>query len=93
MQFQSDISDADIKIPNIEELSATGAAFLAGMSANLYDDTVYNAISYRFYHSKMNSQVCCAMETAKVIGTLMTMIYTAFGWVKNSTNSEETCCH
>jgi len=57
MQFQSDISDADIKIPNIEELSATGAAFLAGMSANLYDDTVYNAISYRFYHSKMNSQV------------------------------------
>ena len=57
MQFQSDISDADIKIPNIEELSATGVAYLAGMSSGLYDhDAVYNAISYQIYHSKMDAK-------------------------------------
>jgi len=57
MQFQSDISDVDIKIPNVEELSAIGAGYLAGMSANVYDnDKVYNAISYRFYHQKMPPQ-------------------------------------
>ena len=36
MQFQSDISDKILKIPQAEELSGIGAAYMAGISAGLY---------------------------------------------------------
>ncbi len=54
MQFQSDISNVSVKIPDSEELSAIGAAYLAGISTGIYDDSsIYNAISYRFYENTM----------------------------------------
>ena len=37
MQFQSDIADVNIKVPEFKELSAMGAAYMAGISAGLYD--------------------------------------------------------
>lgn len=58
MQFQSDIADADIKIPDAEELSALGVIFLAGISAGLWKkDEMYHSISYEHYSPKMGEEV------------------------------------
>ena len=58
MQFQSDITNISIKIPDAEELSVIGAAYLAGISAGLYDEAgIYNAISYSGYQSRMDSGI------------------------------------
>ena len=38
MQFQSDISGKTLKIPQAEELSGIGAAYMAGISAGLYSE-------------------------------------------------------
>ena len=38
MQFQSDISGKILKIPQAEELSGIGAAYMAGISAGLYSE-------------------------------------------------------
>ena len=58
MQFQSDMSSAQIKIPDAEELSVLGAVFTAGIAAGLYDpNTVYDSISYTYYEPKMDEKV------------------------------------
>lgn len=54
MQDQSDFSHLRVKIPSVEELSAIGAAYLAGTSLGLYDKQVYDAISYKYFSSKMS---------------------------------------
>ncbi|MBQ7372857.1 MAG: glycerol kinase GlpK [Blautia sp.] len=54
MQFQSDLSDARIRIPDAEELSVLGAVYTAGISAGLYTDTVFEALSYQQYHPQMD---------------------------------------
>lgn len=42
MQFQSDIADVTVSIPQWEELSAIGAAYMAGISQGIYQkDTVF----------------------------------------------------
>lgn len=38
MQFQSDISNAEVRCPDNAEATAMGAAFLAGLTANLWQD-------------------------------------------------------
>lgn len=40
MQCQSDISRARILVPGVQELSAMGAAFMAGISAGLYEESI-----------------------------------------------------
>jgi len=58
MQFQSDITDASINIPNAEELSVLGAVFTAGIAAGVYDpETVYESISYKRYDPEMDAAV------------------------------------
>ena len=57
MQFQSDIADASVRIPDAEELSVLGAVYTAGMAAGLYDERVFEAISYQMYHPKMTEEV------------------------------------
>jgi len=58
MQFQSDITNANIKVPDAEELSVIGVAYLAGISAGLYDEAgIYNAISYSGYQPRMDSGI------------------------------------
>ena len=58
MQFQSDISDVRIKIPDAEELSVIGASYLAGISAGVYDpEEIYKAISYHYYDVKMDPEL------------------------------------
>ena len=64
MQEQSDFSNVRVKIPNTEELSAMGAACLAGMNAGLYDHSVYDAVTYQCYESQMDSET----RTKKIEG-------------------------
>lgn len=65
MQFQSDIADASIKIPDAEELSVLGAIFVAGISAGLWkQEEMYSSISYEHYSPKMEE----ARREAKIEG-------------------------
>ena len=43
MQFQSDMTGASIRVPKAEELSAIGAAIMAGIAVGLYDESLLNS--------------------------------------------------
>lgn len=58
MQFQSDITDAQIRIPDTEELSVIGAAYMAGISLGVYQEKeIYQRVSYEDYHRKMDEKI------------------------------------
>ena len=42
MQFQSDLLNIPVRIPEAEELSGIGAAYAAGLAAGLYDESVFD---------------------------------------------------
>lgn len=55
MQFQSDIADVVVQIPDLQELSGLGAAYAAGMAVGLYDrESVYRHIRRRRYEPGMS---------------------------------------
>lgn len=57
MQFQSDICDATLRVPGIQELSGMGAALAAGLSCGLYQaENVYSAMRYTYYQRNMDSE-------------------------------------
>lgn len=49
MQFQSDILHTGLSVPEIEELSVSGAAYAAGIKAGLYDTGILDKMGRRFY--------------------------------------------
>lgn len=53
MQFQSDILNTDILVPEYEELSATGAAYTAGIAAGLYPQKILSGDSRARYSPRM----------------------------------------
>ncbi|ORU00181.1 Glycerol kinase [Anaerovibrio sp. JC8] len=54
MQFQADILDRPVEVPDVEELSAIGAAYAAGISAGIYENKkVFGSISRISYVSGM----------------------------------------
>ena len=58
MQFQSDITNATIDIPDAEELSVLGVMFLAGISAGVYNsENTHHCISYEHYEPKMQENI------------------------------------
>ena len=55
MQFQSDMADMTVAVPQLQELSGMGAAYLAGISAGLYDpERVFAGIRYSSYAPEMD---------------------------------------
>ena len=57
MQFQSSIADCEVNIPELQELSGMGAAYMAGIAAGLYDEeTIYHSISYTNYQPQMTAE-------------------------------------
>lgn len=55
MQFQSDISDIRMRVSKQEELSAIGAAYMAGIAAGVYDRSkIFTNIDYEIYNSHMD---------------------------------------
>ncbi len=58
MQFQSDMSGARIYVQKAEELSAMGAAFMAGIGEGLYDEGVLKADRLKkAYSPRMDGQM------------------------------------
>ena len=53
MQFQSDILNAEVQIPEAEELSGIGAAYMAGIAAGLWDESIFSRISRETYFPAM----------------------------------------
>ena len=54
MQFQADILDRPVEVPDSEELSAMGAAYAAGISVGIYENKkVFDGISRITYVSGM----------------------------------------
>lgn len=57
MQFQSDILNVTIQIPEAEELSGIGAAYMAGISLRVWDDNIFKKINYKSYVSAMDQEI------------------------------------
>ena len=53
MQFQSDILNRKVLVPDVEELSGIGAAYAAGRGLGLYGDEVFTRLKRREYAPKM----------------------------------------
>lgn len=50
MRFQSDIADINVRIPELQELSALGVAFMAGIKMGIYDSNqIFEGIKYEEY--------------------------------------------
>ncbi len=63
MQFQSDISDVTVAVSAVEELSAIGSAYMAGIAAGLLDEERLFAAAERvIYQPRMNAEA----RTAKI---------------------------
>lgn len=57
MQFQSDLADVTVQVPDWQELSGLGAACAAGCAAGLYEpQTVYDSLVYRPYTSRWQTE-------------------------------------
>lgn len=57
MQFQSDIANLPLAVPENEELSGMGAAYAAGIALGMYDESVFHAQSRATYTPKMADSV------------------------------------
>lgn len=49
MQLQSDLLNAQVQIPESEELSGIGAAYMAGLSQGVYSENVFTVLNRRAY--------------------------------------------
>jgi glycerol kinase len=57
MQFQSDMADVTVLVPNLQELSGLGAALAAGFSSGLYaPETAYRQVRYQHYTGAMTPE-------------------------------------
>jgi len=55
MQFQSDIAQTIVQIPDAEELSGIGAAYAAGLALGVWDQTVFGQIKRTRYEPQMET--------------------------------------
>ncbi|MCD7968459.1 MAG: glycerol kinase GlpK [Clostridiaceae bacterium] len=56
MQFQSDILNSRIRVPEVEELSGLGAAYAAGLGAGIYDESLFGNLKSREYIPAMGPE-------------------------------------
>lgn len=56
MQFQSDILDCRVQVPQAEELSGIGAAYAAGLGAGIYDSSVFESMKYAPFTPQMEEE-------------------------------------
>ena len=54
MQFQSDMLNIPVRVPDSEELSGIGAAYCAGLSAGIYDKGVFENLKRVSYTPSMS---------------------------------------
>ncbi len=53
MQFQADIADCDVLVPNMAELSGIGAAYMAGLSCGIWDEDIFEKMKREKHYAKM----------------------------------------
>lgn len=56
MQFQTDVTGIPVEVPEVEELSAMGAAYGAGLAVGVYNPEVFNRIRRERYQSSMTPE-------------------------------------
>lgn len=56
MQFQSDLLGVSVSCPDVEELSAIGAAYMAGISRDVYSEKVLQMLCYQQFTPQMDEQ-------------------------------------
>ena len=57
MQFQSDILNIPVRVPDAEELSGIGAAYAAGLSAGIYNNKIFDRLSRTSYTPSMSDEI------------------------------------
>jgi glycerol kinase len=56
MQFQSDILDMSVQVPDTEELSGVGAAYAAGIATGVFSREIFTTISRQAYYPVMTPE-------------------------------------
>lgn len=54
MQFQSDLAEANVRVPDSEELSGIGPAYAAGLSLGIWDETIFDKLNRTNYEPTMD---------------------------------------
>lgn len=57
MQFQSDIAEANVQVPDSEELSGIGLAYAAGLALGVWDETIFEKLNRTKYEPKMDKAI------------------------------------
>lgn len=57
MQFQSDLLEIPVQVPDQEELSGIGAAYAAGLAIDMYDGSVFGKLSRTAYTPAMPVEI------------------------------------
>ena len=76
MQFQSDILDTNVLVPDAEELSGIGAAYAAGIGLGMYGGEVFERIRRKRYVPSMEEERRTAKYAGwkKAVGTVLRKI-------------------
>ena len=53
MQFQADLSDCTVSVPEMEEFSALGVSFMAGEKAGIMNGSVFEKCTRKLYRPQM----------------------------------------
>ena len=56
MQFQADLADCGVSVPDMEEFSALGVAFMAGQKAGIMDESVFTNCERKLYQPQMSEE-------------------------------------
>lgn len=57
MQFQSDIAEAVVQVPDSEELSGIGPAYAAGLALGVWDESIFQKLNRKKYEPQMDGEV------------------------------------
>lgn len=57
MQFQSDIAEANVQVPDSEELSGIGPAYAAGLALGIWDEKIFEKLKRVKYEPKMDQKL------------------------------------
>lgn len=57
MQFQSDMADVTVQIPDAEELSGIGVAYAAGMAVDVWDKEIFKKLKRKSFQPKMEARL------------------------------------
>ena len=53
MQFQADLADCAVSVPDMEEFSALGVSYMAGQKAGIMDGSVFESCERKLYRPQM----------------------------------------